>query len=176
MTVNFDNEYEKEPLSEVFDFDYEETARLVVHKILEQESCPYEAQVEILFVSEDGIQNMNREHRNIDRVTDVLSFPMVEFAKPSDYTILESGSDDFYFDPDSGELQLGDIVLCIPKIKEQAKEYGHSEKREYAFLIAHSMLHLLGYDHMTKEEAADMERRQEHALEGLGITREGEHK
>jgi probable rRNA maturation factor len=76
-----------------------------------------------------------------------------------------------YFDLESGELCLGDIVISIDKVYEQAQEYGHSLKREYAFLIAHSMLHLLGYDHMAQEEAAIMERKQEEILTRLGITR-----
>lgn len=72
---------------------------------------------------------------------------------------------------DSGELLLGDIVISLDKVKEQAEKYGHGVRREYAFLIAHSMLHLLGYDHMTEEEAADMESRQSRVLEHLNITR-----
>ena len=76
-----------------------------------------------------------------------------------------------YFDPESGELCLGDIVISIDKVYEQAEEFGHSPKREYAFLIAHSMLHLLGYDHMEPEEAKVMESKQENILAKVGITR-----
>ena len=76
-----------------------------------------------------------------------------------------------YFDPESGELCLGDIVISVDKVYAQAEEYGHTPRREYAFLIAHSMLHLLGYDHMEPDEAAVMEQKQEEILNRLGITR-----
>ena len=95
---------------------------------------------------------------------------MVDFPAPADYSVLED--DDSCFDPESGELLLGDIMISIPKAVEQAEAYGHSVKREYAFLVAHSMLHLLGYDHMTPEEAAVMEAKQEEVLQRLGITRD----
>ena len=174
MTIHFENEYELEKLEEVFDFSYEDTARAVIEQVLEQEACPYEASVEVIFTSNEAIREINKEQRNIDRATDVLSFPMVDFPSPCDYDILETEDADFYFDPDSGELMLGDIVLSIPRIKEQAQEFGHSRKREYAFLIAHSMLHLLGYDHMTEEDAACMKEKQNQALDALKITRDME--
>ena len=85
-----------------------------------------------------------------------------------------SGLEDAYddnFNPDTGEIMLGDIIISVPKVHEQAKEYGHSDKREYAFLIVHSMLHLFGYDHMTPEEAAFMEQKQRDILEELNILR-----
>ena len=77
-----------------------------------------------------------------------------------------------YFDPDSGELLLGDIIISADRVREQAVKYGHSERRELAFLAAHSMFHLCGYDHMTEEEAKVMEQKQENTLTVLGITRE----
>ena len=76
------------------------------------------------------------------------------------------------FEPESGELLLGDIIISAPKVIEQAEKYGHSIRREFAFLIAHSMLHLCGYDHMEENEARIMEQKQEQVLEKLGITRE----
>ena len=102
---------------------------------------------------------MNLEHRGIDRATDVLSFPMLEFDHPGDFSIIDEETADV-FDPESGELMLGDIVISVDKVLEQAQEYGHSPKREYAFLIAHSMLHLCGYDHMDDEERKVMEEKQ----------------
>ena len=113
---------------------------------------------------------MNREYREVDRPTDVLSFPQVEYETPADFSWAEEHEVDC-FDPDSGELLLGDIVISADKVAAQAEEYGHSRRREYAFLIAHSMLHLMGYDHMTETEAADMERRQKEILEGIHIPR-----
>ena len=113
---------------------------------------------------------MNMEYREVDRPTDVLSFPQVEYESPADFSWAEEHEMDC-FDPDTGELFLGDIVISLDKVKEQAKSYGHSEKREYAFLILHSMLHLFGYDHMTPEEAAIMEGKQTEILNEMNILR-----
>ena len=118
----------------------------------------------------ETIHKTNLEYRQIDRATDVLSFPMVDFPAPADYSVLED--DDSCFDPESGELLLGDIMISIPKAVEQAEAYGHSVKREYAFLVAHSMLHLLGYAHMVDEERIVMEQKQEKALQQLQIGRD----
>ncbi|MBO5033879.1 MAG: rRNA maturation RNase YbeY [Lachnospiraceae bacterium] len=165
MTFCVENETGRE-----LPFDAEEIAGRVIEEALEYEKCPYEVIVDVLLTDNKGIHAMNHEFRGIDRPTDVLSFPNVDYEKPADFSGIEDRTED-YFDPESGELCLGDIVISIDKILEQADEYGHSPKREYAFLIAHSMLHLLGYDHMEPEEAAVMERRQEEILDRLGITR-----
>lgn len=165
MTFCVENESGKE-----LPFDVEEIAGKVIEEALEYENCPYEVIVDVLLCDNEGIHVMNREHRGIDRPTDVLSFPNVDYETPADFSGIEDSIED-YFDPESGELCLGDIVISVDKVLEQAKEYGHSPKREYAFLIAHSMLHLLGYDHMEPEEAAIMEHKQEEILNGLGITR-----
>ena len=106
-----------------------------------------------------------------DRETDVLSFPNLDFDRPGDFEISEDREAD-YFDPDTGELILGDIIISVDRIKEQAESYGHSRKREFAFLVAHSMLHLCGYDHMEEGEAKVMEAKQEQVLSSLGITRD----
>lgn len=164
MTIDFENEQEQ-----MFDFDFLETAKEVMEAVLDQEECPYESQVSLVLTDDEEIHRTNREFRGIDRPTDVLSFPMVDFPAPADYSILEE--DDTYFHPESGELLLGDIMISIPRAVEQAREYGHSVKREYAFLIAHSMLHLLGYDHMEEGERLLMEEKQEQALTHLHIER-----
>jgi probable rRNA maturation factor len=117
------------------------------------------------------IREQNRECRGIDRETDVLSFPNLDFEREGEFLIDEDNEADC-FDPDSGELILGDIMISVDRVKEQAESYGHSTKREFAFLVAHSMLHLCGYDHMEEGEAAVMEKKQEDILTGLGITRE----
>ena len=150
-------------------FDAEETAALVAEAALEYIGCPYEAEVNLLLTHDEEIREMNREYRNIDRPTDVLSFPMSEYRTPGDFSGFEDRPD--YFDPDSGELLLGDIVISLDRVKAQAEEYGHSTEREFSFLFAHSMLHLLGYDHMEPEEAAVMEKKQSEALKELGINR-----
>ena len=139
--------------------------------VLDAEECPYESQVNVLLTDNEGIHEFNREHRGIDRETDVLSFPNVDFETEGDFDIDEEREAD-YFDPDTGELILGDIIISVDKVMEQAESYGHSTKREFAFLVAHSMLHLCGYDHMEEEEAKVMEAKQEEILTSLGITRD----
>ncbi|MBO5167070.1 MAG: rRNA maturation RNase YbeY [Lachnospiraceae bacterium] len=168
MTSYVENETEVS-----FSFDVKEVADSVIETILEQEGCPYEVQINLLLTDNEGIRTYNAQFREIDRATDVLSFPNVDYEEPADFSDLEEQEAD-YFDPDSGELILGDIIISVDKVKEQAESYGHSEKREFAFLVAHSMLHLCGYDHMEEEEAKVMEAKQEEALKRLGITREAE--
>lgn len=164
MTVLFEDEGNLElPLS------CEEIAKNVVEAALDYVNCPYEAEVNLLLTMNEEIHQMNLNFREIDRPTDVLSFPMVEYETPGDFEFLEEL--DEYFHPESGELMLGDIVISKEKVLSQAEEYGHSITREYAFLIAHSMLHLFGYDHMEEAERVEMERMQEEILEGLQILR-----
>ena len=150
-------------------FDAEETAALVAEAALEYIGCPYEAEVNLLLTHDEEIRVMNREYRNIDRPTDVLSFPMSEYRTPGDFSGFEDRPD--YFDPDSGELLLGDIVISLDRVKAQAEEYGHSVRREYAFLIAHSMLHLFGFDHMEEAERTVMEQKQRDIMEKIQIMR-----
>ena len=152
-----------------FDLPYQELAEKVADAVLDYEKCPYEAQVELLLTMNEEIRQMNQEFRGIDRATDVLSFPMVDFPEPAAYAYLEEDEDSF--DPETGELMLGNIVISKERALAQAEEYGHSVKREFSFLIAHSMLHLLGYDHMEEEERIVMEQKQREILDMLGITR-----
>ena len=164
MTIQIDYETERE-----LGIDYEALVKKVAEHVLDMEECPYEAQVNLVLTDNEEIKRVNTEFRNIDRATDVLSFPMIPFESPADYGIVEE--DESYFDLDTGELLLGDIMISVDKVFAQAEEYGHSITREFCFLVAHSMLHLLGYDHMTPEEAAVMEAKQARALDELGITR-----
>ena len=152
-------------------FPVEETVQLVCEAVLEEEGCPYEAQVNLVLTDNGGIRELNRECRGIDRETDVLSFPNVDFDEEGVFDIDEDSEAD-YFDPETGELLLGDIMISLDKVYEQAEEYGHSVRREFAFLVAHSMLHLCGYDHMEDTERIRMEQKQEAILTGLGITRD----
>lgn len=153
-----------------FDFDIEQVVETVVLEVLDSEGCPYESQVNVLLTDNEGIRMFNKEYRNIDKETDVLSFPNLDFEEPGFYEVDEEAEAD-YFDPESGELILGDIIISVDKVREQSESYGHSAKREFAFLIAHSMLHLAGYDHMEPEEAKVMEAKQEAVLQKLNITR-----
>ena len=166
MTLYAENETDTS-----FEFDIEELTKTVAEKVLETENCPYEATVNLLVTDNAGIREYNRQYREIDRETDVLSFPNLDFEAPGDFSLAENSEAD-YFDPDSGELILGDIIISADKVKDQAESYGHSREREFAFLVAHSMLHLCGYDHMEDEERQVMEDRQEKVLAELGITRE----
>lgn len=166
MTFCVENETDCE-----FPFLLEELAQSVGEAVLEEEGCPYEAQVNVVVTDHKGIRDLNRDFRGIDRETDVLSFPNLEFEKEGVFLIDENREADF-FDPDTGELLLGDIMICADKVFEQAQSYGHSVKREFAFLMAHSMLHLCGYDHGEEAERLIMERKQEGILSRLGITRD----
>lgn len=152
-----------------FTFDYQTVAEEVIQAAIDAENFPFEAEISLLMVSVEEIQEINCAHRQIDAPTDVLSFPMIDYRIAGDFSNLEQEEDNF--NPDTGEALLGDIVLCTDKVNEQAKSYGHSEKREFAFLILHSMLHLFGYDHMTPEDAAVMERKQQAILAQMGILR-----
>ena len=151
-------------------FDIKETAESVVSAALEVEQCPYEAEVNLLLTTDEEIHRMNLEFRQIDRPTDVLSFPMIEYGRPGDFSGIDEERDDI-FNPESGELLLGDIVISKNKVLSQAEQYGHEPKREYAFMIAHSMLHLFGYGHMEDEERHIMEERQRIIMQKVNILR-----
>jgi probable rRNA maturation factor len=153
-----------------FSFDAEALLRQVVTAVLDSEDCPYECEVDVLLTDNEAIREINLAERQIDAPTDVLSFPLVDFEAPADFDRLED--DPTLFHPETGELMLGDMVISVDKVLSQAKEYGHSERRELAFLAAHSTFHLLGYDHETDEERLVMEEKQEAVLQDLGITRE----
>lgn len=165
MTIQFDYETDKRP-----EADYEQVVTDVINQAMDYENCPYEAEINVLLTDNEGIHEINKEYRQVDAPTDVLSFPMVEYEVPGEFDFLEEQGEDC-FNPETGELILGDIILSVDKIKEQAYNYGHAEKRELAFLVAHSMLHLFGYDHMEPEEAKVMEAKQEEILNQLNIRR-----
>ena len=145
--------YENETSYEV-DFDLiKKTAKAV----LEYEHFSDNTEISVTIVSLDDIHQINLEHRGINRPTDVLSFPLIDFTRDKL--------------PENEKIYLGDIVLCYDKVLSQAEEYGHSVERELAFLTAHSMLHLMGYDHMVPEEEKVMFAKQEEILAGMGLTR-----
>ena len=156
MTIDISYETDIE-----LDIPYEDIIRQMVVAALDYENCPYEAEVSVTVVDDKEIQEINKTYRNIDKATDVLSFPMYQYEKAADFDNL----DDSAFNPESGELLLGDIVISAEKVTAQAKEYGHTKEREFAFLLVHSMLHLLGYDHMEEEERLVMESKQKEILE-----------
>lgn len=113
-------------------------------------------EISVTFLSSDKIKKLNNTYRGVDKITDVLSFPMYD-----DLTVL----------PEEGEIQLGDVVINKEVAEAQAEEYGHSYKREMVYLFTHSILHLLGYDHEDKEEKKVMRKREEEIMEEIGIER-----
>jgi len=166
MLIYPDNETEYNP-----GFSLEETALKVAEHILKKEGCPFECEINLTITDDEEIRSVNKEYREIDASTDVLSFPAFDFAKPGDFSFYESEEYRMNLNPDTGNFMLGDIMISSEHVISQAKEYGHSELREFAFLVAHSVLHLIGYDHMTEEDAKVMEEKQENYLSDLGIVR-----
>ena len=122
---------------------------------------------EFLFVDEDEIQRLNRETRNIDKVTDVLSYPSLDDIKGEKLC-----ADDYPYELDEdGNLFMGSVVVCVARAKEQAEEYGHSLERELTYLICHGLLHLMGYDHMTEEDKKEMRLIEEEIMNGIKVYR-----
>lgn len=165
MTFNIEYEAEKK-----LNFSYKELINSVILAALDAEECPYEAEVNVILTNNEEIHEINKEYRSIDRPTDVLSFPLIDYETPADFERVEDYAED-YFNLETGELMLGDIIISIDKLYEQAQNYGHSIERELAFLVAHSMFHLMGYDHMNEEERMIMEQKQSELLNHMGITR-----
>lgn len=123
--------------------------------------------IEFVFTDEEEIQRLNRELRNTDRVTDVLSFPTLDNIKGK-----EIKKKDFACDIDEeGNLFIGSVAVCVKRAKEQAEEYGHSYNRELHYLLVHGIMHCLGYDHMEDDEKAEMREKEEYVLNKMGITR-----
>ena len=134
--------------------------RRTILETLDYDGMENDAEVSVTFVDDEGIQELNKKFRNMDKPTDVLSFPLLDY---------EGESEEPFFD----ELchNLGDIVISLERAMAQANEFGHSFEREVAFLTAHSMLHLLGYDHeLSDEDDADMRARQNDIMERLGLS------
>lgn len=143
---------------------YEEIISKVLNKCFEEENLPQnKLSLSITLTDLKNIRNLNCKHRNIDKETDVLSFPMFE-KEEIDKKVAKN---DFQI-----EDILGDMVICIPKVEEQAEEYGHSFERELSYMVVHSFYHLMGYDHMEEEPKKEMRQKEEYILKQLGITRE----
>ena len=136
-----------------YDKDYSYLDRVIKRTLMKEKAIA--SIFSIIFVSEEEIQTINKTYRQIDKVTDVISFAF------------EDNKDDFMLE----NRVLGDIYICIPRMISQAKEYGHSETRELSFLVVHGLLHLLGYDHMNKEDEEKMFGLQKEILDEEGITR-----
>lgn len=163
------NVYIEKDVEETFEFEFEELIKNVIFKSLDYLKCPYESEISVLLTDNKGIQNINNEFRQIDKPTDVLSFPIMDYITPGDFEFLEES--DEAFNPETGELMLGDIIISIEKVKQQAEDYGHTQIRELAFLITHSILHLVGYDHIEQDDMQLMLDKQNNILDELGIKR-----
>ena len=141
-----------------------ESITKAINQVLSDQKVEIECDISVTLTDNEEIREINNNYRNIDKETDVLSFPMLEFDTPGAiFATPEDYEDD--------RLVLGDIVISVEKAYAQADEYGHSPEREFAFLAAHSTLHLLGYDHMTEEEEKVMFEKQELSLENIGLGR-----
>lgn len=165
MTVYFEDES-----GHHFDFSVHRQLDKLVDYVVKRVSCPFETEVSVTLVQKKAIHRLNKKFRDVDRPTDVLSFPMMEYDEPADFTS-PLFRQSLTLSPETGELVLGDIVICPAVVCEQAKEYGHSELREFSFLAVHGLLHLFGYDHMEEAERVQMEDMQKEIMKELQIHR-----
>lgn len=170
--VNFEDQAVVERMQEVIAGAVEHAARVA--------ELDEDFEVCLTLTDDDGIHELNREHRGVDAITDVLSFPLLEFyngEEDADGELEDDMSDGFedefeeYRNPQSGNIMLGDIVVNLDRAAEQAESYGHSFEREACYLCVHSVLHLFGYDHMVDDEKAQMRALEEEIMNGFGITR-----
>ncbi|NDL68155.1 rRNA maturation RNase YbeY [Anaerotalea alkaliphila] len=164
MTLFIENELEEAVPEEVRAW-----MEASVQAVCDYVECPYDYEVGITVTDNAGIRELNLEHRGKDTPTDVLSFPMTAYPEPGDFALLEEDTE--AFNPDTGELVLGDMVLSLEKAKEQAEDYGHSLEREVSFLVVHSMLHLFGYDHEEPRQEERMLQAQKEVLARMGVGR-----
>ena len=164
MTIYIENESDIK-----LNIPYRKIIEDSINLSLDFEKVPYECEISVTIVDDERIHEINKEFREIDRSTDVLSFPLNEFEKAADWQNFDEDKASFNYD--TGELMLGDIILSAEHIIKQANEYGHTRKRELAFLVIHSILHLLGYDHITKEDEEEMFSRQRQILDLGGYKR-----
>ena len=155
LKIYFENQQEKLPLT----YKMKMLVRSAIEATLDFEDFQNHCEVSVTFIDNEGIHELNKKYRNVDRPTDVLSFPLFDFDGDMD-------------EPPIDEVMsnLGDIVVSLEKAKEQAEEYGHSFEREVAFLCVHSMLHLLGYDHeRSDEEDVEMRSKQTEIMKIMGL-------
>lgn len=146
--------------------EYKTAIEKIAETVTKEFALPQKSYIELNFVSAEEIKEINAETREVDAVTDVLSFPNLDgiFGKK-----IRLKDFPFDIDPDNGMLNLGCIVVCMDKIIEQAKEYGTGEKREFSYLLTHGVLHVLGYDHMVEEDKKVMRQKEEEILEKANV-------
>ena len=175
LIIEFENETEINTDDNGFipDERLNEIAVSVCKRALELHSIDSLCKVSLMVVNSSTIREYNKSQRGIDSVTDVLSFPNIPFTplNKGDVNIFNELNNADYVDPEDGRIILGEIVICYERVISQAKDYGHSYEREFAFLTAHSILHLLGYDHIEEADRIEMEDKQKEILEPLGFKR-----
>ena len=171
-TLELNITYEKS-LDKIFGFNVENITKRVLTEAMLIEKVPFDISINVSIVADKKIKNINKEERNIDKVTDVLSFPVVDLKKPATYNVFYKNKklDIDYLDLDTNTVFMGDIVINKNRVLSQSKLYNHSIKREYAFLLTHSFLHLVGFDHMKKNDEEKMCIEQEKILTKLKISR-----
>lgn len=153
-TIYFENHQEKETVT----YGMKMLIRRAVEATLAYEEIEENCEVSVTFCDNEEIREINQKFRNIDRATDVLSFPLFD-------------DDGMNAHVEELDCMLGDVVLSLERAREQADEFGHSIEREIAFLTVHSILHLLGYDHeLSDEDDADMRKRQSEIVDGMGLS------
>ncbi|MBV7273022.1 rRNA maturation RNase YbeY [Clostridium thailandense] len=165
--IYIDDRQEKIPVNE----ELKKNIESVIEYALKEEKVNIPCEVSVIFVDNNEIREINRENRNIDKATDVLSFPMLEYPESRVFKEVYLNYNFHPSDLDEGNLVLGDIVLSLEKAEEQRIEFNHSFLREAAYLTVHSVLHLLGYDHMKEEEKKVMRKREEEILKEFRILR-----
>lgn len=143
----------------------------IIEFSLKEEEVDLQCEISLVFVDNEEIKMINNDTRGINKETDVLSFPMLEYENKKVFKEMYTNYKFSQADFDGDELVLGDIVISLEKALEQSKEFNHSYEREAAYLVVHSVLHLLGYDHMEDEEKSVMRSREEEILNKLSITR-----
>ncbi len=154
IKINITNRYKKEKLNN----ETKALVRKACRAVLKEEKFTDDAQVDVSFVDDDEIKELNSNFRDINKSTDVLSFPLGE-------------NGEYDINPENGALMLGDVIISVDHAKAQAQLYGHGDEREIAFLTVHSMLHLLGYDHVNGgEEQRIMRKKEEKILDSIGLS------
>lgn len=165
--IYLDNRQDKIEINE----ELEETIMEIIQYTLKQEEIHIPCEISVIFVDNKEIREINNDMRHIDKVTDVLSFPMLEYEE---HKVFKELYLDYNFSPadlNEGNLVLGDMALSLERALEQSVDYGHSFLREVCYLVVHSILHLLGYDHMEEEDKVVMRKREEEILNRFNINR-----
>lgn len=165
--IYLDNRQDKVEITK----ELEKAVEEIIQYALKEEGVTIPCEISVIFVDNEEIREINKDMRNIDKVTDVLSFPMLEYENHKVFKDLYIGYKFEITDLNEGNLVLGDMALSLERALEQSEEYGHSYLREVCYLVVHSILHLLGYDHMEEQDKIVMRKREEEILNRFNINR-----